>query len=436
LATDERARTLAAGVFAAAAAAFLPAARYPFLGWDDGVNIVENGLLSFDAEGLRFMLTGSALGHWQPVTWLSLALDRALWGPGPLGFHLTNILLHALAAALLYLLARRLKLGDSAAVFAALFWALHPLRVESVAWVTERRDVLCGALSLGAALAYARGQDEPAMRRRAFVLTALAMGAKVFAVVLPAAWLILDWRLAGAPRWRDKLLYVPLSLAVLGANIAAQQGSGAAVSFADFGFSHRLAQAFYGLAFYPWKTIAPMGLAPLYERSVLLEPRIFSAAAAAVLTASLLLALYRREKGLAQAALAYGVLLLPALGLFKSGRMVAADRWSYLPAIPLSLLAAAVLARLLKGRAFIAAAATFAVALAVLTRAQLPVWSSDIALWTRACAASPLSAFALERLADAEQAAGLSGQADGRRAHAAALRRFVADLAARVRADR
>ncbi len=428
-------------MFVAAAAAFLPAVRYPFLSWDDGINVVENGLLRFDAEGLRFMLTGSALGHWQPLTWLSLALDRVVWGAGPFGFHLTNVLLHALSAALLFYLARRLKLGgerpEFVAACAALLWALHPLRVESVAWITERRDVLCGALSLGAALAYARGIDEPVWRRRAFALTALAMGAKVFAVVLPAAWLILDWRLAGAPRWREKWTYVPLSLAVLGANIAAQQGSGAAVSFADFAFSSRLAQAFYGLAFYPWKTLAPTGLAPLYERSVLLEPRLFTAAAAAVLTAAFLLALFwRREKGLAQAALAYGVLLLPALGFFKSGRMVAADRWSYLAAVPLSLLAAAALARALKGRAFVAATATVAVALAVLTRAQLPVWSSDIALWTRACAASPLSWFALERLADAEEAAGLSGQADGRRAHAAAMRRFVADLAARVRERR
>ncbi len=432
---EPRARLIAAGLFAAVVAVFLPALRYPFLNWDDTVNIADNALLRFDGPGLGFMLSGSRLGHWQPSTWLSLALDRALWGADPMGFHLTNVLLHAAGAVLLYLLARRLKLAFLPAAFAALLWALHPLRVESVAWVTERRDVLCGVLSLGAALAYARGLSDAAWRRLAFALTALAMTAKVFAIVLPAVWLLLDLRLAGAPRWREKVPYLPLSLAALGLNLAAQDGSGAAVSLADFGVTHRLAQAFFGLAFYPWKTLLPTGLAPLYEYSILLEPRPFAVASAGVCTFVLYLALTRRRvDGLTQAALAYLILLSPALGLYKSGRMIAADRWSYLPAIPLSLLAAAALSRALDERAFRAAAGAVLLALAAATRLQLPVWSSDIALWTRAVSASPMSAFALERLADAEEAAGNPGAADGRRAHAASLRRFVTDLSVRVRA--
>lgn len=430
-----RASPIAASVFVAVVAVFLPALRFPFLNWDDFQNVAANGLLRFDADGLEFMLTGSRLGHWQPLSWLTLAVDRAVWGGNSAGFHLTNVLLHASGAVLLFLLARRLELGDGSAAFAALFWALHPLRVESVAWVTERRDVLCGVFSLGAALAYARGPGDRAARRLALLLSAFAMASKVFAVVLPGAWLILDVRLEGAPRWRDKLAYLPFSLLALGVNMAAQAGSGASIPLADFGLSHRLAQAFYGLAFYPWKTLLPFGLAPLYERSILLEPRPFTVAAACVATFALYLALTRRRvDALTQAALAYLILLSPALGLFKSGRMVAADRWSYLPAIPLSLLASAALARVLDARAFRAAAAAVLLALAVLTRLQLPAWSSDVALWTRAVAASPLSSFALERLADAEAAAGNPGAADARRAHAASLRRFTADLSARVRA--
>lgn len=436
---EARARLIAAGVFAAVVAAFLPTLRFPFLNWDDRANVLENGLLRFDAPGLAFMLTGSKLGHWQPATWLTLALDRMAWGANPMGFHLTNVLLHAASAALLFFLARRLRLGggrsELPAVFAALFWALHPLRVESVAWVTERRDVLCGVLALCAALAYVRGLDDASWRRRAFVLTGLAMTAKVFAIVLPAAWLLLDLRLAGAPRWREKVPYLPMALGALALNIAAQDGSGASVSFADFGVLHRLAQAFYGLAFYPWKTLVPTGLAPLYERSILLEPFAFSVAAACVSTAALLLALTRRRvDGLTQAALAYLVLLLPALGLFKSGRMIAADRWSYLPAIPLSLLAAAALGRALEGRALRAAAGAVALALVLATRAQLPIWSSDEALWSRAVAASPLSSFALERLAEAEAAAGKTASSSARLESAKKLKLFVAALAARVRA--
>lgn len=432
---QERPRLIAAAIFAGAVAVFLPALRYPFLTWDDGVNIVGNELLRFDGPGLAFMLTGTRLGHWQPLSWLSLALDRAVWGAQPFGYHLTAVLLHAAGAVLLYLLARRLRLGALPAAFAALFWALHPLRVESVAWVTERRDVLSGAVALGAALAYVRGLEDPAWRRRAFVLTILAMTAKVFAVVLPAVWLILDLRLTGAPRWREKIPYLPAALGVLALNVAAQQGSGASVSLADFGLGHRLAQAFYGLAFYPWKTLLPTGLSPLYEYSILLEPRPFTVAAACVSTFALFLALTRtRADGLVQGALAYALLLLPALGLFKSGRMIAADRWSYLPAIPLALLAGAALGKIPDVRAARAAAACVLLALALASRRQLPVWASDKALWTRAAEASPMSSFALERLAEAEDAAGRPGEAAGRRAHAAALRRFVADLSARVRA--
>jgi hypothetical protein len=424
-------RLLAAAVFAGVVAIFLPAAWYPFLNWDDYQNVAANGLLRFDAEGARFMLFGSRLGHWQPSTWLSFAVDRALWGEGPLGFHAMNILYHAGAAALLFLLARRLKVP---AVFAALLWALHPLRVESVAWITERRDVFCGLLTLGAALAYVEGEAKPAWRRRALLLTALAMTAKVFAVVLPAVWLVLDVHLEGKPRWREKLWYLPFALIALGINVVAQASSGASVSLADFGVSHRLAQAFYNLAFYPWKTMVPMGLAPLYERSILLEPFPFSVATACVLTAAPLLWLSRRRwPGLFTAALCYGILLLPALGLFKSGRMTAADRWSYLPAIPLSLLLSGALAQILVRRAFLAAAVAFILALAVLTRLQLPVWSSDVSLWTKAIEASPMSSFALERLADAEQAAGRPGEADGRRAHAKTMREFVLGLSARIR---
>lgn len=447
-------RLLAAAIFVTSAAVFWPALKLPFLHWDDAQNIIENPLLRFDAPGLSWMLTGSKLGHWQPSTWLSLALDRAVWGGNPLGYHLTNLLLHACNAVLVFLLARRLRLGgaprlgggercQSAAVYAALFWALHPLRVESVAWVTERRDVLCGAFALAAALAYTHGRrPSPWARRCALILSALAMTAKVFAVVLPAVWLVLDLRLEGAAahplgaaRWRAKLRYLPIVFVALVMNIGAQADSGAAVTWARFGLGPRLAQSFFNLAFYPWKTLCPAGLAPLYEISIRLQPEPFTLAASTVVTAAVLVWLARRRApGLGQAALAYALLLLPALGLFKSGRMVAADRWSYLPAIPLSLLAAGALTRVFSAMPARALATTVAVVLAVLTRRQIPIWSSDEALWERARAASPLSYFAIERQAEAAQRAGHTAAAASLFAEAKLLRRIVLERAADARA--
>jgi hypothetical protein len=166
--------------------------------------------------------------------------------------------------------------------------------------------------------------------------------------------------------------------------------------------------------------LIPTGLAPLYERSSSSSRSPSASPPHLDATARSSLVHARTTDGLVQ-LLAYA--LAPALGRTNPGRMIAADRWSYLPAIPLSLLAAAALSRVLDARALRAAAAVLVLMLAVLTRLQLPVWSSDTALWSRAVAASPLSSFALERLAAAAAAAGRPGDADGRRAHARTVRR-------------
>ena len=448
---SSRAAALAAACAALTAAVFLPTATFPFLNWDDGVNVAANPLLNFSASGLRWMALGSSLGHWHPLTWLTLALDRAVWGPDPFGYHLTNVVLHAASAAILFLLARRLLRPaaaspaalDGAALFAALFWALHPLRVESVAWVSERRDVLSGALVLASLLAYVRAAEEGdgasgrPWRRLAFAFGAAAMASKVFAVMLPAVLLVVDARLRGRPRWKEKLAWVLPSAVALGFNLAAQTASAASVPFSRFGLVPRLSQAVYGLAFYLAKTLSPAGLGPLYERSPLLEPAPFLFSAAAVLGAAAALWHYRRRfPWLAQAALAYFLFSLPALGLFKSGRMTAADRYSYLPGIPLALLAGAAVARSARRHGPALAAYCLIVLLAVLTLGQLPVWSSDTALWTRACAVSPLSYFARLKLAEANAAAGRSEAASADRAEAERVHAEVFTRAAEIYAAR
>lgn len=443
-----RGALLAASSAVLTAAVFLPCAAFPFLDWDDRVNVAANPNLRFSAGGLRWMALGSSLGHWHPLTWLTLALDRAVWGPSAFGPHLTNVLLHAANAALLFLLARRLLRpavgavgsADDAALFAALVWALHPLRVESVAWVSERRDVLSGALVLASLLVYVRGAEEGdgyetsrRWRRLALAFGTAAMASKVFAVVLPAVLLVVDAGLRGRPRWKEKLPWLlPVSVS-LGLNLAAQAASAASVPLSRFGVGARLTQAAYGLAFSVEKTAFPAGLGPLYERSPLLEPAPFIASAVFVLAAAVLIwRVRRRRPELFQAALAYSLFALPALGLFKSGRMTAADRYSYLPAIPLSLLAGAALARSGRRRGPALAAFSLVALLATLTLGQLPVWSSDTALWTRACAVSPLSYFARLKLSQAEIAAGRPDAAAAERAEAERLHAEVFTRAARI----
>ena len=162
-------------VFALGGAAFLPSLQGQFLDWDDSVNFVANPHYRGLGWGqIKWMLSATLMGHYIPVTWMSFGLNYVLGGMSPWGYHLGNVLLHATSTVLVYLIARRILAAAASAgsqdgraaaaiawasAFAALLWALHPLRVESVAWITERRDVLCGVFFLGAVLAYLKGVE-------------------------------------------------------------------------------------------------------------------------------------------------------------------------------------------------------------------------------------------------------------------------------------
>ncbi len=230
-------------------AAFWPALDGAFLGWDDAGYVVDNpGVHALSWETVRWAFTEYCCNYWAPLTWLSLALDHALWGLEPWGFHLTNVLLHALNAALLVLVAHRLLVAAAGpardappgwalpgAVLAAAAWAVHPLRVESVAWIAERKDVLSAALGLLAILAWLRHAAPPTPRPAgpwwaflrspaylaALALFALSMLAKPGLVALPVALLVLDWfpLRRAAPGRRVALLLekVPLLVLALGA---------------------------------------------------------------------------------------------------------------------------------------------------------------------------------------------------------------------------
>ena len=173
-------RALPLLVGALAFVAFLPALDGGFVDWDDDRNFLWNtGYRGLGLRELQWMLTATWMGHYIPLTWLSLGVNYALGGMEPWGYHLGNLLLHAANAALLFFVARRLltvavispapAVALGAAV-AALLWALHPLRVESVAWVTERRDVLCGFFYLLAVLAYLQGVTSEMNRDRKSVV--------------------------------------------------------------------------------------------------------------------------------------------------------------------------------------------------------------------------------------------------------------------------
>jgi hypothetical protein len=265
IAADIRARVAAPVlVVAAVVAAFSPALSAGFVNWDDPGLVLENPhFRGLDAARLRWMLASFHMGHWHPLTWLTFALDHALWGMDPRGYHLTNLALHALTALLVYALARRLfavtgaaePARTLAAAVAALLFAVHPLRVESVGWVTERRDVVSAPLLVLAVLAWLRFAERGgrAWYAASLVAFALSLLGKAWGITLPAILLLLDaWplrRIGRVPVARlvaEEAPFVALAGAAAAIAYVAQRSAGAMADAAPLGWLQRAMQALYG----------------------------------------------------------------------------------------------------------------------------------------------------------------------------------------------
>lgn len=418
---------------------FAPVLGHDFVNWDDEEVLLKNqGFRGLGGEQLRWMFTSFWMGHYHPLTWLSFAVDYRIWGlDDAFGYHLTNLLLHVLNAVLFYILAVRLlaiALGSSAAghgivlraaaAMAALLFSVHPLRVESVAWVTERRDVLSVAFLLpciGCYLNYALGRSHRWGWYVASVgLLLLSLGSKAWGITLPAVLLLLDFyplrrvRLSGstAPSTISRVIVEKIPFALLAgvAMITAGRAQATALetmkSLTEHGAAQRVAQAFYGLAFYVWKTVLPTGLAPLYEIPRAMnpfEPRFVFAALCVVWGIAAILA-YRRRWPAGPVLLAvYIITLLPVLGFTQSGPQLVADRYSYVACMPLALLAGAAVcwwggagagrrsaAFVLVLGGFVAAIGVFS----VLTWRQTRIWQNSRTLWEHSLIISPDSPYA------------------------------------------
>jgi hypothetical protein len=310
--------------------AFLPALGGQFLTWDDDVNFLTNE--SYRGLGwtqIRWAFSNVRMGHCIPFTWLSLSVNYVAGGMNPWGYHLVSLLVDAANAILFYLVARRLlaaardggrqaarrdALLAGGAAAAALVLALHPLRVESVAWITERRDVLSGLFFLAAILAYLRGVEagehlEPWWRTYSLSLFTGGLLSKASVMTLPAV-LVLDvyplrrdaftWRRLGA----EKAAYWALALAGAAGALLALRLSGLRITpYVAYGPEARLAMVAYSFWFYPSTSVWPVRLSPMYElpaRLDLLSLRFLLPVIGLVAVTTLLVLLRKRwPRGLA-----------------------------------------------------------------------------------------------------------------------------------------
>lgn len=393
---------------AIAVVVYWPVRNYPFTGWDDPGYVTDNPRVTagLTLDGVRWALTSGYFANWHPLTWMSHMLDVQLFGLSAGAHHLVNLLLHVADTLLLFgVLARTTGAAGRSAVVAALF-AVHPMHVESVAWVAERKDVLSTffwMLTLWAYTAYVRRPD---WRRYAVVALCFALGlmAKPMLVTLPCVLLLLDvWPLrrvvigeSARAAWvrlvLEKVALFALAAASSVITYVVQRTAGAMETLNRLPLSIRLANAILAYWSYIRKLVWPTRLALLYP-----YPRsIYIGTVALALVALIVISIGVARVAKSRPWLLVGWLwflgtLVPVIGIVQVGKQPMADRYTYVPSIGLFVMvvwgAADLLERIREPRGLSPALATALVAtLAVAARAQVDRWHSGVELWTHTLA--------------------------------------------------
>lgn len=411
-------------------ATFLPVLFNGFVDWDDQTLVNNLNYRGLGWAQLRWMFTNFQSGQYQPLSWITLGLDHILWWMDPFGYHLTSLLLHAASAIGFYFVTLRLlalelfSLGKPkepalrvAAGFAALIFAIHPLRVEPVAWVSARGDIVSGLFLLWSLLFYLRAAELPEADRQrrvwiaaSVIVYAVSLLAQPVGLTLPVILLVIDVyplkRLGGGPgKWFgvqarrllwQKIPFFVLALGALELVLIARAPSGAEAPLGRYDVLTRVGHILVAPAFYMWKTLLPWGFSPLYG------PRgwFLIVDAVIVVTISIAIVLVRKRwPALLVSWVCHVALLLPILCVGQTGPQMIADRYSYLSCLPWAVLTgAAVLlcwrlwtdGYLMRWTVVLASslAPLVLIGLIILTREQIRVWHDSERLWRNAVAVS------------------------------------------------
>jgi tetratricopeptide (TPR) repeat protein len=390
-------------------AVYAPVRHFDFVNFDDPEFVRDNPHLrgGLTAESVAWAFTSGESANWFPVTRLSHVLDAQFWGRRSGPQHLTSVLFHALAVLCLFAFLRRASGERWPSALVALLFALHPLHVESVAWVAERKDVLCAFFWFLALWAYARYAERPGAGRYLLVLFPFCLGlmAKPMIVTLPFVLLLLDvWPLRRRPGLWEKVPFLALSAGGALATYVVQQRSGAVGALAAYPFGLRVENALVSYVVYIGKMFWPSRLAVFYP-----YPRDIPAwqtALAAVALAGisiLVLRCFRIYPYLAVGWLWYLATLAPVIGLVQAGEQARADRYMYVPMAGLAIMlawgAADLLRHVPRGRVAAGVLAGAAcLACAVVAEAQVQHWRDSESLFRHALAVTEGNYVAHENL--------------------------------------
>jgi len=428
---------LVAGVvFLVTFLAFSGALQNGFVSLDTADYVINNPhIRSFDWDNLSWMFTKPYASNWHPLTWLSHAVDYALYGLKPSGHHLTSILIHALNAAVLFILLFLLLRKEyesniyviTGAGLAALLFGVHPQRVESVAWVAERKDVLCLFFAILTLIFYTCFAQSTHGRARwrwmsaSFLAFGLALMSKPMAIMLPIVLLILDVyplrRIVISPKFvlrsdmrslvtivLEKVPFVVLSLFSAVLTMWAQKSGEAVLSTGIIGEGYRVLNATAAILLYLYKLLIPVRLSLNYPIIPLPQVRSLAGFCAAVIVFFVIFFLAVREWRAGRAYwlvawLIFLITLIPVIGIVFVGHAGAADRYTYLPTIPFFgivgyFMAGRIMARYGRYTNVIRGSFVFLVLVLVgcstwLTTERVKVWRSDVSLWEDVVALYP-----------------------------------------------
>ncbi len=401
---------LAVALVAATVTFYWPVHGLDFIGYDDPRYVTNNDAVKkgFAEGSVSYAFQGDDGGNWNPLTWFSHMLDVEIGGLDPAVHHVSQLVYHVLATVLLFLALRALTGAPGRSAFVAGAFALHPLHVESVAWIAERKDTLSGVLWMATLWAYAGYARSPNPGRYLLVAAVFALGlmAKPMVVTLPLVLLLLDvWplrRVELPPRaradWRrlgrlvvEKVPLLLLSVAGSWITVIMQRRVGAVMSTSVTPIALRVQNAIVSYVTYLWKTLWPADLAVFYP-----YPDAFPASQVAAALVFLLgvtaAALYglRRRPYLAVGWFWYLGTLVPVIGIVQVGSQAMADRYAYIPLVGIFIAlawgAVDLVGTRLRATGLAAAAVVVLLGWGVVTRAQLAHWKNDETLYSHALA--------------------------------------------------
>jgi tetratricopeptide (TPR) repeat protein len=419
---------LALGLVVATLVVFGSLTSAQFIVYDDHQYVVDNPALQdgLTMESIRWAFTTGYAAMWCPLSWISHLLDVELYGLHAGGHHRTSVILHALNALLLFVALRRLTGTTYRSAAVAGLFALHPLHVQSVAWVAERKDVLSTTFGFLALWFYARHAERPTVGRYALVALALTLGlmAKPMLVTLPFVLLLLDgWpleRLQGNLRWAllEKVPLLALAAASVGITIFVQRGDKALTSFDVLPLSLRAANSVVSYARYLGKTVWPADLAIFYP-----YPSYWSVAAVAgsvallVILTALAVRQRRQRPYLLMGWLWFIGTLIPVIGLVQTGSHAMADRFTYVPLVGLFVVAVWATVELARawrvpGTLVVGMTAVVLVTLAMAARREASYWHDSVTIFSRALEATADNSETRFNLGTALQRAGRFEEAE------------------------